>query len=52
MVVEGIVAGDGEEEVFLDILVLWAPDLLTSFIDDGVLMRVVGDGSSIGRGNE
>jgi hypothetical protein len=44
MVVEGIVLRDGEEEVLLDIFFLWAPDLLTMFIDDSVLMGVVGDG--------
>jgi hypothetical protein len=44
--------GDGEEEVFLDIFVLWASDLLTTFVDDGVLVRVVGDGGGAGRGGE
>jgi hypothetical protein len=44
MVVEGVVPGDGEEEIFLDVFVLWTPDLLTTFVDDGILVWVVGDG--------
>jgi hypothetical protein len=44
VVIKGIVAGDGEEEVPLDIFLLWAPDLLTTFIDNGVLMWVMGNG--------
>jgi hypothetical protein len=52
MVVEGVVVGDGEEEVFVDILLLWAPDFLTVFVDDSVLVGVVGNGSGAGQGSE
>jgi hypothetical protein len=52
IVVEGVVVGDGEEEVALNIFVLRAPDFLTSFVDDGVLVRVVGNGGGAGRGGE
>jgi hypothetical protein len=52
VVVEGVVLGDGEEEVFLDILILWTPDLLTAFVDNSVLVRVVGNGGSTGWGSE
>jgi hypothetical protein len=52
VVVEGIVPGDGEEEVFVDILILRTPDLLTTFVDDGVLVRVVGNSSGTGQGSE
>jgi hypothetical protein len=52
VVVKGVISGDGEEEVLLDIFILWAPDLLTAFVDDGVLVRVVSDGSGIGWGDE
>jgi hypothetical protein len=45
VVVEGVIAGDGKEEVLLNILVLGAPDFLALFVDDGVLVWVVGDGS-------
>jgi hypothetical protein len=44
VVIEGVVLGDGEEEVLLDVFILGAPDLLTAFIDNGVLMGVVVDG--------
>jgi hypothetical protein len=47
VVVKGIVPGDGEEKVTLDVFFLWAPDLLTVFIDDSVLMGVVGNGGGI-----
>jgi hypothetical protein len=50
--IEGVVLGDGEQEVFLNILVLGAPDLLTAFIDNGVLVRVVGNGSGTRQGGE
>jgi hypothetical protein len=52
VVVKGIVLRDGEEEVLLYVFFLWAPDLLTMFIDDGVLMRVIGDGSGTKWGSE
>jgi hypothetical protein len=52
MVVEGVVAGDGEKEILLNILVLWTPDFLSSLVNDGVLVRVVGNGGSAGRGSE
>jgi hypothetical protein len=52
MVVEGVVVGDGEKEVLLDIFVLRAPDFLTSFVDDGVLVRVIGDGGGARWGDE
>jgi hypothetical protein len=52
VIVKGVVAGDGEEEVLLDVFVLWTPDFLTSFVDNGVLVRVVGDGSGTRRGGE
>jgi hypothetical protein len=52
VVVKGIVPGNGEEEVSLDVLVLRTPDLLTAFVDNGVLMRVVGDGSGTRRGSK
>jgi hypothetical protein len=52
MVVEGVVAGDGEEEVTLDIFVLGTPDLLTAFVDNGILVRVVSNGGGTGRGDE
>jgi hypothetical protein len=52
VIVESVVPGDGEQEIFLDILVLWAPDLLTAFIDDSVLVWVVGDSGGAGRGSE
>jgi hypothetical protein len=52
MVVKGIVTGDGEKEVFVDILLLWAPDFLTAFVDNGILVGVVGDSSGAGWGSE
>jgi hypothetical protein len=52
VVVKGIVLEDGEEEVPLDIFFLRTPDLLTTFIDNGVLVRMMGDGSSTGQGSE
>jgi hypothetical protein len=52
VVVKGIVMGDGKEEVALDIFVLWTPDFLTAFIDDGILVRVVDDGGGARRGGE
>jgi hypothetical protein len=52
VVVEGVVLGDGEKEVTLDVLFLWALDLLITFIDDGVLMGVVGDSGGIRQGGK
>jgi hypothetical protein len=52
VVVKGIVAGDGEEEVTLDIFVLRAPDFLTAFVDNGILVWVVGDSGGTRRGGE
>jgi hypothetical protein len=46
IVVKGVVAGDGEEEVTLDVLVLGIPDFFSAFVDDGVLVWVVGDSGS------
>jgi hypothetical protein len=44
VIVKGIVPGNGEKEVLLDVFLLRAPDLLTAFVNDGVLMGVVSDG--------
>jgi hypothetical protein len=52
VVVKGIVLGNGKEEVPLDVFFLWALDLLTTFVNDSVLMWVVGDGGSTGQGSE
>jgi hypothetical protein len=52
IVVKGVVAGDSEEEVALYILILGAPDFFTTLVDDGVLVRVVGDGSGTRQGGE
>jgi hypothetical protein len=52
VVIKGVVLGDGEEEVMLDIFFLWTPDFLTMFIDDGVLMRMVVDGGGTRQGSE
>jgi hypothetical protein len=52
VVVKGIVLGDGEEEVVLDVFVLGAPDFFTAFVDDGVLVQVVSDGSGIRQGSK
>jgi hypothetical protein len=52
IVVKGIVAGDGEEEVALDVLILGAPDFFATFIDDGVLVWVVSDGGGTGQGGK
>jgi hypothetical protein len=52
VVIKGIVPEDGEEEVFVDILILGTSDLLTTFVDDGVLVRVVGNGGGTGWGSE
>jgi hypothetical protein len=52
IVVEGVVARDGEKEVALYILVLGAPDFFTTLVDDGILVRVVGDGGGAGQGGK
>jgi hypothetical protein len=52
IVVKGIIAGDGEEEVALDVFVLGAPDFFSAFVDNGVLVRVISDSSSAGWGGE
>jgi hypothetical protein len=52
IVIEGVIPGDGEEEDFLNVLFLGTPDLLTMFIDDGVLMWVVSDGGGTGQSNK
>jgi hypothetical protein len=52
VIVKGVVPGDGEEKILLDVFVLWAPDFLTSFVDDGVLVRVIGDGGGTRWGDE
>jgi hypothetical protein len=52
VIVEGVVAGDGEEEVSLNIFILGAPDFLAAFVDDGILVWVVSDGGGAGRGGE
>jgi hypothetical protein len=38
VVVKGIVPGDGEEEILLDIFLLRAPDFLAMFVDNSVLV--------------
>jgi hypothetical protein len=52
IVVKGIVARDGDEEVTLYVLILGAPDFFSTFVDDGVLVWVVGDGSGARWGSE
>jgi hypothetical protein len=52
VVIKGVVLGDGKEEVVLNVFFLWTSDLLTMFIDDGVLVGVVGDGSGTRQGSE
>jgi hypothetical protein len=52
MVVEGVVVGDGEEEVLLNVFVLRTPDFLTSLVNDGVLVGVVGNSGGAGWGGE
>jgi hypothetical protein len=43
VVVKGIVPRDGEEKVLVDVFILGAPDFLTLFVDNGILVRVVGN---------
>jgi hypothetical protein len=45
VVVKSVVVGDGKKKVMLNIFILGAPDFLASFIDDSILVRVVGDSS-------
>jgi hypothetical protein len=52
VIVEGVVPGDGEQEISLNIFVLRTPDLLTTFVDDGVLVGVVSDGGGTRQGDE
>jgi hypothetical protein len=52
VVVESIVAGDGEEEITLNVFILGAPDFFATFVDNGVLVRVVGNSSGAGQGGE
>jgi hypothetical protein len=52
VVVKGVVSGDGEQEVLLDVFVLWAPDFLTTFINNSVLVWMVSDSSGAGQGSE
>jgi hypothetical protein len=52
VVVEGVIVGDSEEEVFVNVLILQTPDFLTMFIDDGVLMWVVGNSGGAGWGGK
>jgi hypothetical protein len=40
-----VVPRDGEKEVLLDVFFLQAPDLLATFVDNGVLVGVIGNGS-------
>jgi hypothetical protein len=43
VVIKGVIAGDSEEEVLVNVLVLGAPDLFTTLVDNGVLVGMVGD---------
>jgi hypothetical protein len=52
VVVESVVLGDGEEKVMLDVLILGAPDFLATFVNDGVLVRMVSDGGGARQGSE
>ena len=45
-------AGDITKEVALDEFLLWDPKLLTSVVNDCVLVRVAIDGKGTGRGGE
>jgi hypothetical protein len=44
VVVEGVVVGNGEQEVLVDVLILQTPNFLTTFVDNGVLVWMVSDG--------
>jgi hypothetical protein len=52
VIIKGVVLGDDKEEVLLDVFLLWASDLLAAFINNGVLVQVVGDSSGIRQGGE
>ena len=52
VVVEVGVAGDVVEEVFGEVLFLRDPELLSTFVDDCVLVRVVVSGGGAGRGDK
>ena len=52
VVVEVSIAGNVVEEVFGEVLLLWNPELFSTFIDDHVLVRVVVSGGGAGRGDE
>ena len=52
VVVEVSIAGNVVEEVFGEVLLLWNPELFSTFVDDRVLVRVVVSGGGAGRGNE
>jgi hypothetical protein len=52
VVIEGVVPRDSEQEVFVNILVLWTPDFFATFVDDGILMRVVSNSGGARRGSE
>jgi hypothetical protein len=52
VVVEGIVPGDGKQEVLLDIFVLQTSDLFTMLVDDGVLVWVISNGGGAGQGGK
>jgi hypothetical protein len=52
VIVKGIVLRDGEQEILLDVFILWIPDLLATFINNGVLVRVVGNGSGARQGGK
>jgi hypothetical protein len=52
VVVKGIPQGDELEEVTLELFFLRGPDLLTAFVDDGVLVGVAVVGNGARRGSE
>ena len=52
VVVEGIVLRNPVDEVPVEVLVLGHPSLLTTVVDDGVLVWVVIGGGGAGRGDE
>jgi hypothetical protein len=47
MIVEGVIPGDGKEEVILDIFILGAPNFLAMLVNDGVLVQIVSDSYGI-----
>jgi hypothetical protein len=52
VVVKAIPQGDALEEVPLEVFFLWSPDLLSTFVDNGVLVRVAVIGGGARRGSE